>query len=694
MAAAPDLKPVYLLTGSDRPKIETRARAPAPPLRARGGRARLGPGGVRRGRGGAVQRRQPLRRRDGSSWSRASTGGGTPRAASSSGWKAADVKAIEEYLASPAPGTVLALVGEELKKDAPLTKACAKTGDVLAFEVAKRNVANWVAERFSRRGARAEPDACAALVHLVGDDLHAARERDRQARALGRRTSRSASARSSCSSPPWPRRRRSRSPTPGRSATSARTLAASETIFEREGRPRRDTAPRLAGALGNHLVRVRRCQRLAAEGVRPRDAAATLKRHPFYVEKVFAQAGELLRGRAPRRGRPARRARPRAQGRQQAGARSRARSARWSTSRPEAGKGGARNAGDEAGGAGLLARGRVLVQRAARGAPCRSCARARDARRRARPRRRRRRGLEPLRQRLDRRAVAQVLEPLALGDPDALFLLLMFGISKKGPHSAGAQDRSRRALLDPAVPADPVPILAAWTTRAQRHRRLAWSTAIFSAATGPLARARAPPRDRRRELLRRARHDQRLHGRLPDPEPRPRARRRRRALLRLRARLQRAAREGREGARLARRVDRLLALPARSSAAITALFILAAPLLIAAARPGALRRPRRHALADPLPDRRPARPLRDRRRDPEQLRPVHDPGADAGLLEPGDHRRPRPRRAARRHRERQALRLRRLDRRRHGDPVAAAAALAARARRPAPARARLCATRR
>jgi DNA polymerase III delta subunit len=35
-------------------------------------------------------------------------------------WKAADAKAVADYLASPAPGTVLALVGQEIKKDSPL----------------------------------------------------------------------------------------------------------------------------------------------------------------------------------------------------------------------------------------------------------------------------------------------------------------------------------------------------------------------------------------------------------------------------------------------------------------------------------------------------------------------------------------------------------------------------------------------
>jgi DNA polymerase III delta subunit len=38
---------------------------------------------------------------------------------------------------------------------------------------------------------------------------------------------------------------------------------------------------------------MRRCQRLAAEGVRAREAASTLKRHPFYVEKVFGQAANF-----------------------------------------------------------------------------------------------------------------------------------------------------------------------------------------------------------------------------------------------------------------------------------------------------------------------------------------------------------------------------------------------------------------
>jgi DNA polymerase III subunit delta len=291
VAAAPDPKPVYLLTGSDRPKIETalaRLRRHFQPEAVELVTAQevSGPDAAALCNVGSLFGDARLVVIEGVDGRRNSEG----RLAN--GWKVADVRAIEEYLASPAPGTVLALVAEELKKDAPLTKACAKVGDVLAFEVPKRNVANWVAERFKQAGARAEPDACAALVHLVGDDVHQlANEIDKLALWAGDEpigqnevellVAAVAETPAFALTDAWAQR------------DGGRTLAASETIFEREGRPRRDTAPRMAGALTNHLAFMRRCQQLAADGVRPRDAASTLKRHPFYVEKVFAQAANF-----------------------------------------------------------------------------------------------------------------------------------------------------------------------------------------------------------------------------------------------------------------------------------------------------------------------------------------------------------------------------------------------------------------
>src|SRR5262249_61485741 len=62
-------------------------------------------------------------------------------------WKAADTKAVAAYLASPAPDTVLALVASELKRDSALAKACAKAGDDLGYDGAKRRQAGWVAKQ-------------------------------------------------------------------------------------------------------------------------------------------------------------------------------------------------------------------------------------------------------------------------------------------------------------------------------------------------------------------------------------------------------------------------------------------------------------------------------------------------------------------------------------------------------------------
>src|SRR6188472_232844 len=171
MAEPQALKPVYLITGSDRPKIETAL-----------GRLRrhFAPESI------DVLSAQEVDGRDVAA--HCNTGSlfgegklvvvdsvdGRPNAEGrlTSGWKAADAKAIEEYLASPAPGTVLAVVARDLKKDSPLGKLAAKHGEVLAFQVPKKNVAEWIGERFKLAGARAEPEAAAALLELVGEDYH------------------------------------------------------------------------------------------------------------------------------------------------------------------------------------------------------------------------------------------------------------------------------------------------------------------------------------------------------------------------------------------------------------------------------------------------------------------------------------------------------------------------------------------
>jgi DNA polymerase III subunit delta len=289
--AAEGLDRVYLITGSDRPKVETavtrlRGRFAAEATEIVAAQEVSGAETVALCNAGSLFGDARLVLVEGVDGRRNADG----RLAN--GWKAADVKAVEEYLASPAPDTVLALVAEEMKKDAPLAKACAKAGSVLAYDIVKKRLDAWIAARFEAAGVRAEPEACAALLQLVGEDLHAlAAEVDKLAlwaggEPVGEREVEALVA--------------AVAETPTFALTDAwgardlpRTLGATEAIFDREGRPRRDVAPRLAAALGNHLAFVRRCGRLAADGVRPRDAASTLKRHPFYVEKLFAQAARF-----------------------------------------------------------------------------------------------------------------------------------------------------------------------------------------------------------------------------------------------------------------------------------------------------------------------------------------------------------------------------------------------------------------
>ena len=287
MADAPS-KPVYLLTGSDRPKIETalarlRGHFASEAIELASALDSSGEAAVALCNAGSLfgdTRLVIVDQVDGRRDSDNRLKGG---------WKAADIAAVSAYLDSPASATVLALVAEDVKKTTALWKACAKTGEVLEYSVAKKNMQSWVADQFRQRGVEAEPEACAALVQIVGDDLHTlAREVDKLAtwaagEPIGEREVEALAA-AAADSPTF-------------TLTDAwavrdvtRTLAASETIFERESKTRRDTAARLAGALGSHLGRLRSVKRLAAEGVRAKEAAGTLRMHPFYAEKLFRQA--------------------------------------------------------------------------------------------------------------------------------------------------------------------------------------------------------------------------------------------------------------------------------------------------------------------------------------------------------------------------------------------------------------------
>jgi DNA polymerase III subunit delta len=286
-APAPD-KPVYLITGSDRPKIESavaRLRVHFAPEAIESVSALDTPGdaAVALCNAGSLfgdARLLIVQDVDGRKDAEGRRRGG---------WKAADIEAVAGYLGSPAPATFLALVAGELKSSSALWKVCAKAGQVLSFEVAKRELHGWVAEQFRHRGARAEPDAVAALIQLVGDDLPTLKvEIDKLAtwaagEPIGEREVEALVA-------PYADVPIYELTDAWSTRDAARALALSETLFENESRQRRDTAARLAGALAGQLGRLRSLKRLAAEGVKPKEAAERLKLHPFRTQKLYGQA--------------------------------------------------------------------------------------------------------------------------------------------------------------------------------------------------------------------------------------------------------------------------------------------------------------------------------------------------------------------------------------------------------------------
>jgi DNA polymerase-3 subunit delta len=280
-SVASELKPVYLLHGSDRPKI---ARA------VKRLRERLGDDST-----------EHLTARE-------SSGADAVAACNALGlfvgegrlvivdeaerWKAADLKEVVAYLAAPAPATVLALVAEEIKSDAALVKAVAKAGQVLHYEVTKRKLPEWVAEQFARAGAKADADACRALIDMVGDDLDELMSETQKLatwaagetitlRDVERMTAGRAETAIFALTDAWGRR------------DVGGVLRSAEEIMERSHRPRSSELMRIIASLVGHVGRVRRCQKLAEDGVRPKDAASQLKMHPFVAEKAFAQAGNF-----------------------------------------------------------------------------------------------------------------------------------------------------------------------------------------------------------------------------------------------------------------------------------------------------------------------------------------------------------------------------------------------------------------
>jgi DNA polymerase III subunit delta len=197
-------------------------------------------------------------------------------------WKAADAKALAAYLDDPTPETVLALAGDELKAGSVLAKACARAGDVRVWNVQKRKLPDWVGEQFERLGATADRDACEALVELVGENLEElASEAEKLATWAG--------------GEPIGARDVELLAIPGREvapwalsdAFGARDTAAMLIACESELERKEPFV--LAARLASHVALIRAAERLANAGLGSREVARRLEVHEFRARKALAQ---------------------------------------------------------------------------------------------------------------------------------------------------------------------------------------------------------------------------------------------------------------------------------------------------------------------------------------------------------------------------------------------------------------------
>jgi DNA polymerase-3 subunit delta len=281
VASEPELKPVYLLTGTDRPKIAVALQ------RLRG---RIGEDATEQLHAAEASAEDAV-----AACNALGLFGGEARLVVVDGvetWKTADVKGLETYLAAPAPSTVLALVGDGVKRDSVLAKAVAEKGQVLAYDVTKKQLPEWVAEQFARVGASADREACRALVEAVGEDVgDLASEIQKLATwANGEQITRANVEELAVG----------RAETPIFAVTDAwgrrdvaGTLRATESLLDRSHRPRSGELIRLVASLVGHIGRVRKASRLADEGVRSSEIASRLKMHPFVAEKATKQAANF-----------------------------------------------------------------------------------------------------------------------------------------------------------------------------------------------------------------------------------------------------------------------------------------------------------------------------------------------------------------------------------------------------------------
>lgn len=279
--AAEELASVYLLSGSDRPKVRRalgrlRGRFPAESVELLSADASSGEDAV------AACNSLGLFGED---------GGHLVVVEGVDRWRAEDAAAVVAYLSDPVPGSVLALVADAPVKGPALVDACTRTGQVLTYDVPKpRDPSVWVRAEFERLGVPADAEAARALVEIVGDDVTAlATEVDKVATwaagsSIGRRDVETLAVPTSDTfiwalTDAWGNR------------DLGAVLRACESLLER-----RSKEPFvIAAALASYVARVRGAQALAGEGVGTSEVAKRLRMKDYPARKALAHAKNYTR---------------------------------------------------------------------------------------------------------------------------------------------------------------------------------------------------------------------------------------------------------------------------------------------------------------------------------------------------------------------------------------------------------------
>jgi DNA polymerase III subunit delta len=273
------LRPIYLLTGGDRPKIRRALERL---------RSRFGPESVETLSAEAASGEEAVAALN-SLGLFGGEGGRLVIVEDAERWKKQDEDAVAGYVADPVPGAVLALVAAELKGSS-LPGLCAKAGEVLIFDVPKpRDLPAWVRAQFERLDAQADGEAGRALVEIVGDDVNALETEVEKLATWA-------------AGEPIGRREVELVAAPAHEATAwaimdawgARDLRAALAACQSDLEHGVDPFA-IAMRLSSQVALVRQAQALSEEGLGVKDIAKRLRKHEFRVRKALGHAENYTR---------------------------------------------------------------------------------------------------------------------------------------------------------------------------------------------------------------------------------------------------------------------------------------------------------------------------------------------------------------------------------------------------------------